>query len=85
MDSQNINRRRNKSSTGSDREETITYLEDNSWRDEINEFANAIVNNRSIQLGTVEEALVTMKQVYRIYWTDPQWRNKWDIPEPDEN
>ena len=76
--------RRNISATGSDREETITYLEDNSWRDEINEFAEAIVNEEDIQFGTVEEALATMKQVYRIYWADPKWQEKWNIPNPDE-
>ncbi len=75
--------RRNKSATGTDREETITYLEDNSWRDEVNEFANAIVNDKPVQSGTVEEALAVMKQVYRIYWADPQWREKWNIPNPD--
>jgi predicted dehydrogenase len=77
--------RRNKSATGSDREETITYLEDNSWMDEVKEFAKAIVNDKPVQSGTVEEALAVMKQVYRIYWADPQWRNKWDTPNPDEN
>ena len=77
--------RRNKSASGSDREETITYLVDNSWRDEVNEFAEAIINDGNILLGTVEEALATMKQVYRIYWADPQWREKWNIRNPDKS
>ena len=34
--------KKNDLATGSDCEEVITYLEDNSWRDEINEFADAI-------------------------------------------
>ncbi|SVD59265.1 uncharacterized protein METZ01_LOCUS412119, partial [marine metagenome] len=67
------------------REETVTYLEDNSWTDEVNEFVDAIVNNGSILSGTVEEAVAAMKQVYRIYWADFQWRETWDIPNPDTN
>ena len=76
--------RRNSSATGSDREETITYLEDNSWRDEVNEFADAIVNNGRIKSGNVEEALAAIKLVFRIYWNDPKWRKKWGILNPDE-
>jgi predicted dehydrogenase len=75
--------RRNKLATGSDREETITYLEDNSWRDEVNEFADAIITEKPVKSGTVEEAVATMKQVYRIYWADTQWREMWNIPNPD--
>ena len=66
-------------STGADREETITYLEDNSWRDEINEFADSIVNNSPVLAGTVDDALSTMKLVYRIYGADRQWAEKFDI------
>lgn len=69
--------------TGADREEMITYLEDNSWRDEINEFADTIINRGSVQSGSVEEALETMKLVYRIYWEDPEWRNAYGIESPD--
>ncbi len=75
--------RRNGLNTGSDREEIITYLSDNSWRDEINEFADAIVNKKSITSGTVEDALETMKLVYRIYWADSGWRASFDIHDPD--
>ncbi len=75
--------RSNKSATGTDREETITYLEDNSWMDEVKEFAKSVVNDKPVQSGTVEEAIAVMKQVYRIYYADPQWREKWNIPNPD--
>ena len=77
--------RRNSLETGADREEVITYLEDNSWRDEIDEFADAIVNGNGIINGTVEDALNTMKLVYRIYWADPAWRKKFGIRNPDGN
>jgi predicted dehydrogenase len=75
--------RRNESLTGTDREEILTYLEDNSWRDEINEFADAIVNGSAIQFGNSADALATMKLVYRIYYADPEWREAFQIECPD--
>ena len=74
---------RDESDTGSSHEETITYIEDNSWRDEINEFAIAVINKKPIKFGTSLDALETMKLVYRIYWADEGWRNKFKISCPD--
>ena len=74
--------RRNESDTGTEREEIITYLEDNSWRDEIYEFADAICNGNKILHGNSAEALVTMKLIYRIYWADPSWRENYQIECP---
>ena len=71
--------RRKESDTGNTREETITYLEDNSWRDEVYEFADAVVEGGKIMFGNSEDALATMKLVYKIYWSDPEWRNLFDI------
>lgn len=75
--------RRDESDMGTSREETITYLEDNSWRDEVNEFVDAIINKKPIKFGTSLDALETMKLVYRIYWADEGWRNEFKIPCPD--
>jgi len=75
--------RRDESDTGTAREETVTYLEDNSWSDEVNEFADAICNGGVIVSGNSAEALATMKIVYRIYWADEEWRKAHDIPCPD--
>jgi predicted dehydrogenase len=75
--------RRNESDTGTAKEEVITYLEDNSWRDEINEFADAVVNNGTVKHGNSSDALATMKLVNRIYWADPEWREAYSIPNPD--
>jgi predicted dehydrogenase len=75
--------RRNESNTGTAREEIITYLNDNSWRDEIYEFADAVINNEPILHGTVEDALATIKLVYGIYWADPVWRETYSICNPD--
>ena len=75
--------RRSDSMTGADREEIVTYLEDNSWRDEINEFADNIVNNGIITNESSADALATMKLVYQIYWADSKWREAHKIERPE--
>ncbi len=70
--------------TGTDREEIITYLDDNSLQDEINEFADAILNNQQIIYGSSSDALSTMKLVYRIYHADAEWRQAFEIEDPDK-
>ena len=75
--------RRDEADTGTTREETITYLEDNSWRDEIFEFADTILNHNTIMHGDSADALATMKLVYQIYLADPDWRDKFQIKSPD--
>lgn len=68
---------------GDPREQMTRYNEDNSWRDEIFDFAHAILNEEEIKHGTSREALETMKTVYRIYYADPEWRAKYNISNPD--
>ena len=65
--------------TGSDREEVMTYLEDNSWRDEVNEFADAVIKKARVVSGDVEDAYKTMKLVYDIYKADEQWRKEFKL------
>lgn len=74
--------RRDESDTGTSREEVVTYLEDNSWRDEINEFTDSIINRKPIQFGSSLDALSVMKLVYRIYYADPKWRSAFKITNP---
>jgi len=76
--------RRDESDTGTSGEQIMTYLEDNSWREEIDEFADAIVNNRPVKHGGSADALATMKTVYRIYWSDNEWRDAFKIASPDK-
>lgn len=71
--------RRDESDTGSARQETIKYLVDHSWQDEINEFAEAIINGGKVRHGTSEESLATMRLVYQIYYADPEWRRAYNI------
>jgi len=72
--------KREDSDTGTTREEIVTYLEDNSWRDEINEFSDAILRGDVVQSGNSADALATMKLVYRIYCADSEWRETYPIP-----
>lgn len=79
-----IKGKRDESDTGAAKEEVITYLEDNSWRDEIFEFADSIINKTPIQSGTSMDAYNTMKLVYSIYCADPEWRREFNIEEPKD-
>lgn len=56
------------------------FLNDNSWKDEIDEFIDAIINDKPIVHGTSYDALQTMKLVYSIYYNDAEWRDKYNIP-----
>ncbi|WP_151310365.1 Gfo/Idh/MocA family protein [Leptospira borgpetersenii] len=66
-------------SGGNPRMETINYLEDNSWRDEINEFTDHILKDEPIRTGSSLDAYQTMKLVYQIYHADPVWRERYRI------
>ena len=77
-----IGRRDNESMNGQMESKTIKFLTDNSWKDEIFEFADSIINNKSIISGTSNDALETMKLVYSIYYNDEKWRNKFNIKNP---
>ena len=75
--------KRSESDVGTLQKEVITYLEDNSWRDEIYDFASVIVNGEKVKCGNSNDALETMKLVYRIYYADNAWRDSYRIPDPD--
>ena len=64
---------------GDPREMTIRYNQDNSWRDEVCDFADAILKNRPVSEGSSAEALETMRLVYRIYCADPEWKQKYNL------
>ena len=71
--------RRGPSDRGVPPEHTTSYIEDNSWRDEIAEFAVAIRDRTPIINGSSIDALRTMALVYKIYCADPEWRARWDL------
>ncbi len=66
---------------------TTRYNQDNSWRDEIAEFAEAVVNDKPITNGSALEALKTMHLVYRIYCADPAWSQQFNLSDaiPEES
>ncbi|MBF0504262.1 MAG: Gfo/Idh/MocA family oxidoreductase [Candidatus Omnitrophica bacterium] len=64
---------------GDPREVTIRYNQDNSWWDEICDFADVVLKGKPVVEGSSTEALETMRLVYRIYCADPQWRDKYKL------
>lgn len=79
-----IGHRDEESDNGQMESKTIKFLQDNSWRDEIYEFASAILNDRPIESGTSNDALETMKLVFKIYYNDINWREQFQINNPDK-
>ncbi len=78
-----IGKRDEISDNGQMKSKTIKFLEDNSWKDEIFEFADAVINNTPIISGTSKDALETMKLVYKIYYNDSKWRDQFKIKNPE--
>jgi predicted dehydrogenase len=58
------------SNVGSMEQQEINYLEDNSWDEEIKEFADLIINDKEVLTGNSYEALMVMKLVHEIYAAD---------------
>ncbi|MCF8340957.1 MAG: Gfo/Idh/MocA family oxidoreductase [Chitinophagaceae bacterium] len=77
-----IGKRDDESDNGQMESTTIKFLQDNSWKEEIFEFADAIINNKKIESGSSSDALETMKLVFNIYYSDEDWRQKHDIKKP---
>lgn len=54
-------------------ETSYSYTKDDSWWLEICEFADAIVKDEPIKIGSSLDALRTMETVYNIYKADSKW------------
>lgn len=67
--------------SGNPRETTTSYIHDQSWLHEINEFADHVLNDTPVAIGNSEDALRTMELVYRIYGADPAWASRFGIAE----
>jgi len=59
--------------TGSQNKTKKNYLYDNSWKEEIDDFADCIINNKPINDGTSEDALRVMEMIFDIYKADKNW------------
>jgi predicted dehydrogenase len=68
---------------GNPKEVTTMYNTDPSWHAEIDEFSDCILNNRKITSGTSDDALQTMKLVYKIYYADKKWQQTYNIENPE--
>ena len=77
-----IGRREIDSTIGQTEKQTIKYLNDNSWKEEIFEFADCIINNKDVVSGSSFDALKCMKLVFGIYFNDKEWRDKYNITDP---
>ncbi len=69
---------------GDPKEQITRYNRDPSWDEEIAYFASCILNDRPIQSGSSDDALRTMKLVYKIYHADPLWQRTYNISNPDD-
>ena len=72
---------------GNPSERTVRYNHDPSWKDEVDDFANAITKNQPVTEGASLEALKTMQLVYRIYCADLEWKRRYALSDilPREN
>jgi len=59
-----------KSSSGYKIKNQYYFSQDNSWKDEIDEFANIILKKLSIKTGNIYDALKVMNMVEKIYRAD---------------
>lgn len=66
-------------SIGNPRETRVNYLNDTSWKDEVNEFAECIMKNQDVVTGSLDDGYRTLDMVYRIYKADSSWKEKFNI------
>ena len=64
---------------GDPKEIKTRYNNDPSWEQEVFDFAESIVHNKPIKTGSSNDALETMKLVYRIYCADKDWAKKYNL------
>ena len=55
---------------------TYRYNNDYSWKEEISEFTDIILNNKKVSNGNSQQALQVMKMVHNIYNNDKDWKNR---------
>jgi predicted dehydrogenase len=60
-------------SVGAREEKMYTFLNDNSWKEEVDEFAECILKNREVENGTSLDALKIMEMIFNIYKSDKAW------------
>jgi predicted dehydrogenase len=68
---------------GDPREQITRYNRDPSWDGEISAFTDYILNNHPVRSGNSDDALRTMRLVFKIYYADSTWRKTYEIADPD--
>ncbi len=58
---------------------SLQYLQDDSWKHEIDEFTDIILQDAKVKSGSSNDAYETMKLVYSIYNSDKNWASKFKI------
>ncbi|MBU0497849.1 MAG: Gfo/Idh/MocA family oxidoreductase [Candidatus Thermoplasmatota archaeon] len=66
-------------SVGNPPESVTYYNDDKSWELEINEFATCIIENKVVQVGTLQDAIMAMELVDKIYKADLKWMKKMNL------
>lgn len=70
--------------SGDPKEYLTRYNNDPSWQHEMDVFVDCIINNKPLANGTSQDAFDTMRLVYKIYYADMAWREKYDIEDPNK-
>lgn len=68
---------------GDPKEQITRYNRDPSWDEEINTFADCVLNEKPVLTSNSKDALRTMQLVFKIYYSDINWREAYDIKNPD--
>ena len=66
----NIKMNNNKYQLRNYKQEKYTFSKDNSWKEEIDEFANLVKNKSPVKIGNLKDALKVMKMINLIYKND---------------
>ncbi len=69
---------------GDPREQRTLYNQDRSWEKEVAALATSIITDRPVVRSGSMDAFRTMALVSRIYYADPIWRAKYDLPDPND-
>jgi len=64
---------------GNPKEKIIKYVNDPSWKKEIQNFADTLIKNHSVVLSSSRDAINCMKVIYLIYSGDKKWKKKYKI------
>ena len=50
------------------------FRKDKSWKEEVDEFADIVKNNKLIKIGNFRDALNVMNMIDKIYTNDNKWK-----------